>query len=71
MLEGMAFNQAPACGRAEERAKALDLYSVWGNVEQLLVSCIINTAGERMLSARNVNLLEGAPIRSLGGVSQG
>ena len=27
MVEGIAFNQAPACGRAEERAKALDRVS--------------------------------------------
>ena len=45
--------------------------NVWGRVEQLLVSCLINTVGEGVLSARNINLLEGALIESLGGVSQG
>ena len=58
LREGRGEGQSPGSG-------------VWCRIEQLLVSCFINTAGEGVLSARNINLLEGAPIGSLGGVGQG
>ena len=62
-MEGMTFSQSPACGRAVERAKALERVS--GAVSRSWLNDTSSIKWERgALTVGDVNLLEGNPVWS-------
>ena len=65
-MKRMSFKQSLTCWRAEERARA----KAWGRINQVVVGCLMEAAGEGTLAIGNINCLEVYPVEFHGSFSQ-